>query len=83
MIRHIPKILEFLGFNPESEPEKDSARIVHLRRQLGLTQKQLARVLAVDPVTLYRWENSITAPPAPTVHQIAELLPAKPQLTRQ
>src|SRR5438445_5121024 len=54
-VRHVPKILEFLGYNPEQKPESQAQRIIYTRRQLGLTQKQLAKRLAVDAVTLYRW----------------------------
>ena len=82
MIRHIPKMLEFLGYNPEPKPEDHAGRIVFARRQIGLTQKQLAKALAVDSVTLSRWENGLTLPPREIIQKIEQLLSAK-TITRQ
>jgi hypothetical protein len=36
MSRHIPKIIEFLGYDPE--PEVLSKRIAYARRRRGITQ---------------------------------------------
>lgn len=61
-VRQIPKILTFLGYNPEPEPRSLPEHIVHARRRLGLTQKEFAKVLGADSVTLYRWEKGLTIP---------------------
>jgi DNA-binding transcriptional regulator YiaG len=82
-IRHIPKILEFLGYNPEPQPESQADRIVYARRQLGLAQEQLAQMLAIDLVTLYRWENGLAATPTKTLQKIEQPTPAARQITRQ
>jgi DNA-binding transcriptional regulator YiaG len=37
--------------------------VIAARRQLGLTQAELARVLGVALTTLQRWELGITTPP--------------------
>jgi transcriptional regulator with XRE-family HTH domain len=73
-IRHIPKIVEFLGYNPEPEPDDLAGRLVYTRRRLGLTQETLAKLLRVDSVTLYRWENGLTLPPQGKVGRLKELL---------
>ena len=73
-IRHIPKIIAFLGRNPEAEPATGAGRIAHARRRLGLTQKELARAIGTDAVTLYRWEKGLTAPDARALQRISELL---------
>lgn len=51
----IPKILNFLGYNPfETETKSPGKRY---RRTLGLTQKEFAGRLKIDPGTLRRWEK--------------------------
>ena len=49
MIRHMPKIIEFLGCDPMPEPTESPARIAYARRRLGLTQEELAIALNLDP----------------------------------
>jgi transcriptional regulator with XRE-family HTH domain len=56
-LRCIPKVIEFLGYNPLPEAEGIGARLVRQRTSLGLTQKEAARRLRVDPSTLARWER--------------------------
>jgi transcriptional regulator with XRE-family HTH domain len=43
------------------------------RRSAGLTQKQLAEELEVEPITVSRWERSVTSPSLPRLRRIAEL----------
>jgi DNA-binding transcriptional regulator YiaG len=62
--RHVPRIIQFLGFDPEPKPQRIRERIVYVRRRLGLTQEDLAERLAVDPVTVYRWEKGFSVPSA-------------------
>jgi transcriptional regulator with XRE-family HTH domain len=76
-IRQIPKIVAFLGYEPEPEPEALPKRIAYARRRLGFTQEDLARALGVNPVTIYRWENSISVPPTAELQRLQELLRAK------
>jgi len=54
---HIPKIVEFLGFDPEPEPHLSHERLAYGRRRLGMTQDELAHALKVDPTTIWRWER--------------------------
>ena len=63
-IRHLPKIIEFLGYNPEPTPRDLPRRLVYARRILGLTQERLARALRIDPTTIWRWERG-DCPPMP------------------
>ena len=74
--RQIPQIIAFLGYNPEPEPASMSRRIVHARHQLGFTQKELARALSTDPITVYRWEKDLTVPPVEKLQQLQVLLAA-------
>jgi transcriptional regulator with XRE-family HTH domain len=75
MIQHVPKIVEFLGYNPEQRPEVLAELIVYWRRVLGLTQEGLAQALAIDAVTVYRWEKGLSVPPTAKLRQLENLLP--------
>jgi transcriptional regulator with XRE-family HTH domain len=54
----IPKLIEFLGYIPFEIPAKNLGEKIRAYRQaLGLSRKELARELKVDPSTLKRWER--------------------------
>jgi transcriptional regulator with XRE-family HTH domain len=48
-------------------------RVRAARRAAGLTQKQLAEELGVEPITVSRWERGVTSPSLPRLRRIAEL----------
>ena len=53
------------------------------RRAAGLTQKQLAEALGVEPITVSRWERDVTSPSLPRLRRIAELTQTTvPELVR-
>jgi len=57
-LRYLPRIIQFLGHVPHYiTPETFGERILAVRRLLGLSQRELARRLGVDPGTLGRWER--------------------------
>ncbi len=51
------KVIDFLGYLPFEEPETLGEKIVCYRWLKGMTQKELARQLGVDPTTLALWES--------------------------
>jgi len=56
-LRFIPRIIAFLGYSPYCpQPAPPGNRIRAQRRSLGLSQKELAHRLGIDPSTLRRWE---------------------------
>ena len=55
--RHVPRIINFLGYNPLPAPTTLAEKLIVARKNLGLTQKAMARKLGVDPTTLARWEK--------------------------
>jgi len=60
---YIPKIIEFLGYVPDCIKAKTlGEKIVTSRRLLGITQKEFARHLGIDPSTLGRWEKDKSQP---------------------
>lgn len=58
-LRFIPAIIEFLDYWPYDTPTDNlGQQIVAKRTRQRLSQKELARLLGVDPSTLRRWEGS-------------------------
>lgn len=56
-IRFLPTLVGFLGYDPEPVNEGTLAgRLVAKRRELGLTQREAARSLQIDPGTWAGWE---------------------------
>ncbi len=61
-IDHLPRVGQFLGYNPIARGTTVGERIVNRRKTLGMTQKQFARQIGVDPATLARWERGERKP---------------------
>src|SRR5438552_1412855 len=61
-IRYMPAILRFLGYNPLPAASGAGDRLVRHSRTLGLSQKEAAKHLRVDPSTLARWERGEREP---------------------
>jgi transcriptional regulator with XRE-family HTH domain len=56
-LRFIPKIIEFLGYRPDgTKPVSLGETIRHYRQMRGISQKELARELGIDPSTLAKYE---------------------------
>jgi DNA-binding transcriptional regulator YiaG len=56
-IQFIPALVSFLGYDPEPVEEGSLAgRLVAKRRLLGLSQREAARTLHIDPGTWAVWE---------------------------
>lgn len=51
--KQIPKIISFLGYSPKLEQNK----IKRYRIERGITQKEMAKILDIDPTTLARVEG--------------------------
>ena len=60
--RYLPRIVEFLGYDPFPPPQTLGERIVAARRRLGIPRKKLARRLRVDEGVLKRWEENRMKP---------------------
>ena len=61
-VQYMPAIMRFLGYNPLPPSDGWADRLVQGRTAIGLTQKQAAARIGVDPCTLARWERSEREP---------------------
>ena len=60
-LRYMPKIMEFLGYDPApNEPKTLAEQLLKYRRNRGMTQRALARRIGIDPGTLSRLERKRT-----------------------
>jgi len=72
-LRFVPRIIEFLGYEPDdTKPETLGQRISAFRRLRGLTQKDLARRLGVDPSTVANWERGEHRPTGHLLQRLNE-----------
>jgi sugar phosphate isomerase/epimerase len=56
-VRQWPHVFAFLGYDPHPEPVTTAEALRALRRRQGWSQRELARHLGVDPVTVWEWER--------------------------
>lgn len=54
---HLPKVIQFLGYDPRPKPSTVADRLKQHRTALGLSQEAMSKRLGVDPTTLRRWES--------------------------
>jgi transcriptional regulator with XRE-family HTH domain len=58
-LRSMPKIIEFLGYDPmPSDPETLGETVFQYRKSHGVSQKGLAQRIGIDPATLSRLERN-------------------------
>ena len=57
-LKLMPEVSAFLGYEPNHTPtETLSERIIAFRHRYGLSQRELAAQLGVDPCTVASWER--------------------------
>jgi len=61
-VNHMAGVVEFLGFNPFQNGDTMAHRLVNHRKAHGMTQKDFAGQIGVDPSTLARWERGERIP---------------------
>jgi len=54
-VRYIPKIIEFIGYCSYDHTADPIDRVEAIRKAVGLTQEQMARILEVDESSLASW----------------------------
>jgi hypothetical protein len=56
-VQYIPSIVRFLGYDPTGGMALVPSQLIAARRGRGLTQRQFAAELGVDPGTIRRWKK--------------------------
>ncbi len=78
-LRFVPRIMQLLGYMPYyATLHTLGERIVATRRLLGLTQKELAHRLGVDPSALGRWEKDEGRPSKRLLKRLTALISSLP-----
>jgi DNA-binding XRE family transcriptional regulator len=72
--REMPAIIRFLGYNPTPASTEWAVRLVQARTNLGLSQKESAHRIGVDPSTLARWERGDREPKGTLAIQMSTFL---------
>ena len=74
----MPAIIEFLGYNPLPPATSLAERLIRHRTSLGISQKENAAQLGVDPTTLARWESGEREPAGQFAVRVKRMLAATP-----
>ena len=74
----MPRILQFLGYDPFPEPSTLGGQLLGARRHLGLSQEEMARKLGVDEATVRLIEAGRRRPSPDTLAKIERTLAAHP-----
>jgi len=61
-LRFIPRITEFLGYSPFTLSHSIGERLRNCRLRMGLSQKELAKMLEVNESSIRNWESGRTHP---------------------
>jgi transcriptional regulator with XRE-family HTH domain len=61
---HMAGIVQFSGFDPLPEGVDLAGKLLHHRQSRGMSQKQFAAQIGLDPGTLARWERRERFPDA-------------------
>jgi len=70
----MPAIIRFLGYDPQPPPLTVAEKLVRARKARGLSQKETAHLLDVDPSTLARWERGEREPAGAFSVRVARFL---------
>jgi DNA-binding transcriptional regulator YiaG len=73
-LRFWPRIIQFLGYDPNPEPIDLPQKLFSARRRRGLSIRDLANQLGVDPETLRRWERGNRIPRGRWLELVEEFL---------
>ena len=76
-LRYVPAIIAFLGYNPLRGAKTPGEQLVQRRIGLGLSQKEAARQIGVDPSTLRGWERGAKDPEQVTLIRVQRFLSEK------
>lgn len=73
-VQYFPKIIDFLGYVPFLMGESFPERLKAYRMLKGLTQRELAQELGVDPTTVMKWETGKSKPMPEAQERVEKIL---------
>jgi len=74
-IHLLPKIIEFLGYVPfDFQKETFGDRIIAYRKEHGLSQRKLSKLLSVDQTTIRDWERNKHKPSRVLLEKVSQIL---------
>ena len=79
MVRMLPRIIHFLGYDPYPEPQSFAQELVARWRRLDLSQKRMAVRLGIDEGTLAKWEKGTVDPAGKQLQIVEEYFTSKPE----
>jgi transcriptional regulator with XRE-family HTH domain len=71
-VRFWPAILRYLGYDPRPAPAAFGGRLRAAREAEGLSHRELARRLGLDPGTVAAWERDEIRRPYPRIRRVLE-----------
>lgn len=74
LIRHYPKIIQFLEYNPLPKPNSFPEQLLYCRHTLGMNQKQFAKLVGFHADTIHSWEINEYAPSVTTMERLDKIL---------
>ena len=75
-LKHVDKVVEFLGFNPFELGDTLGERLASYRCERSMSQKDFARQIGVDPSTLAKWERSERTPAGKYLDRVVAVCPS-------
>lgn len=73
-LRWLPRVVAFLGYDPRPDSATVGEALVRHRKGQGLSQRELAAILSVDPSTLAKWEREDRIPAGRFAERVRQLL---------
>ncbi len=81
-LRHMPAIIEFLGYNPLSGAHTVAEKLVRRRTALGMSQREAAERIGVDQGTLAKWERGEREPWGGFLARVDAFVATEPAIVR-
>jgi len=73
-LRKLPKVLEFLKYDPRTPSKTIGERLRQYRTARGVSHRELARAIGVDPSTVNSWERGEHKPSRKCLRMLAKVI---------
>ena len=70
----MPNVIQFLGYDPQPQPETLGQALKRRRQVRGMSQREMAKRLGVDPATVGRSEREARIPAGEFLRRVQILL---------